>query len=161
MKTNPTSLDLEMIEKVLTEAETAIEQGGAGVASLLLWRDEILACDHNLYEETKDVTAHAEMTVLRKSAKRIDAMSEEEKQDLTIYTSLEPCLMCFSAISFAGIKRIVYSALNADATEDAWIADDITIDFINQRLVKGKIELVPGVLRERGKKILAQMGKKA
>ncbi len=150
--------DIELMEKALAEAEAALNHGCAGVAALLRWKNEILALDHNRFEETRDMTDHGEIAVLRKCARQLSAMSEEEKDALTIYVTLEPCLMCLSAISFVGIKRVVYSALNADATEDCWIARDITSEYINARLVRGPLVLVPGVLREKGRHLLERMG---
>lgn len=156
----PTTKDEEMMEKALVEARTAIANGGAGVAALLLWRDEIIAIDRNRCDEG-DLTAHAEMVVLRQAAQRLNQMSEEDKAELTLYTTLEPCLMCLSAISFVGIKRVVYSALNKDGTEEIWIARGITTEQINNLLVRGPVELVPGVKREEGKQLLVLMGKSA
>jgi len=152
--------DEEMMEKALVEARTAINNGGVGVAALLLWRNEIIAIDHNRCD-AGDLTAHAEMVVLRQSAERLNQMSEADKADLTLYTTLEPCLMCLSAISFVGIKRVVYSALNKDGTEEIWIARRITTEQINSLLVRGPLELVPGIKREEGKQLLTLMGKSA
>lgn len=157
----PTELDEEMIDKVLEEANRAIDQGKAGVGALILWRGEILALGHNTFEETGDMTAHGEMTVLRQAARRLSQMSSEEKADLCIYVTLEPCLMCLSAISFVGIKRVVYSALAEDANEEQWVARGISIDKLNSSLVRGPLELVPGVKREEGKAILARMHKRS
>lgn len=157
----PTPLDEAMIDEVLEEANRAIDQGKAGVGALILWRDEILAIGHNTFEETKDMTAHGEMTVLRQAAHRLSEMTPEEKEDLSIYVTLEPCLMCLSAISFVGIKRVVYAALAEDANEEQWVARGISIDKINSMLVRGPLELVPGVKREAGKALLARMHKRS
>jgi tRNA(adenine34) deaminase len=155
---HPTTKDEEMMEKALNEARTAIANGGVGIGALLLWRDEILAIDHNRCDEG-DLTAHAEMVALRIAGQRLHQMSESDKADLTLYTTLEPCLMCLSAISFVGIKRVVYSALNQDGTEDIWIARGITTEQINNLLVRGPLELVPGVKHSEGKELLVLMGK--
>ncbi|MFL5661305.1 MAG: nucleoside deaminase, partial [Ktedonobacteraceae bacterium] len=111
----PTAQDLAMMEKAIHEARRAIDAGKAGVAALLLWHDEIVALGHNRYAETGDLTAHGEMVVLRSAAEFLRALTAEEKAYLTIYVTLEPCLMCLSAISFVGIKRVVYAALAEDA----------------------------------------------
>jgi tRNA(adenine34) deaminase len=155
---HPTAKDEEMMEKALIEARRAIANGEVGIAALLLWRDEIIAIDRNRCNQG-DLTAHAEMVVLRQAAQRLNQMSESDKADLTLYTTLEPCLMCLSAISFVGIKRVVYSALNKDGTEDISIARGITIEQINNLLVRGPLELVPGVKHEEGKELLVLMGK--
>jgi len=155
----PTAKDEEMIEKAIAEAQAAINDGKAGVGALLLWQDEILAIAHNMHIETGDITAHAEMVVLRKAAKRLDQMSDAEKADLKLYSTLEPCLMCLSAISFVGIKRVVYSALTKDAKAEDMVAKGITADIINPLLTRGQLELIPGVKREQGIDLLTQMGK--
>ncbi len=151
--------DHELMGKTLAEGRRAMEEGKVGVAALLLWHDEVMALNHNLYQETGDVTAHAEMTVLRQSARRLNALDREEKGYLTLYSTLQPCLMCFSAISFAGIKRVVYSALNEDGQRDVCIIHGVNIDQINALLEHGPIELVAGVRRDEGRALLEQMGK--
>lgn len=155
----PTHTDIMMIRKTIEEAQRAIEMGKAGVGALLLFRDEILALGHNMAEETGDMTAHAEMVVLREAAFRLGQMSDDEKAELTMYSTLEPCLMCTAAISFVGIKRVVYAALTADFNEEQMIARGLTIEAINPLLTRGPLELVPGVLRDEGKNLAQAMGK--
>jgi tRNA(adenine34) deaminase len=155
----PTSQDLAMTEKVIHEARQAIDAGKAGVAALLLRHDEIVALGHNRYAETGDLTAHGEMVVLRSAAALLHALTAEEKAHLTIYVTLEPCLMGLSAISFVGIKRVVYAALAEDANAEELIARGLTAEKLNPLLTRGPLELVPGVLRAEGRELLARMGK--
>lgn len=158
MIAQPSARDEAMMSRVIAEANRAIDDGKVGVVALLACGDEILQIGNNTYEETRDLTAHGEIATLRAAAKRLDAMSEEERAELTIYVSLEPCLMCFAAIAVVGIKRVVYSALVEDADEESLIARGLTCGEINPRLVKGPVELVEGVMREEGRKILGRMG---
>ena len=155
----PTSQDRATMEKAIHEARRAIDAGKAGVAALLLWHEEIVALDHNQYVETGDLTAHAEMVVLRSAAALLNALSTEEKAHLTLYVTLEPCLMCLSAISFVGIKHVVYAALTEDANAEELIARGLTAEQLNPLLTRGSLELVPGILRAEGRGLLARMGK--
>ena len=155
----PTSQDRAMMEKAIHEACRAIDAGKAGVAALLLWHNKIVALDHNQYVETGDLTAHAEMVVLRSAAALLNTLSTEEKAHLTLYVTLEPCLICLSAISFVGIKRLVYAALAEDANAEELIARGLTAEQLNPLLTRGPLELVPGVLRAEGRGLLARMGK--
>jgi tRNA(adenine34) deaminase len=148
-----------MMKKAIQEASRAIDAGKAGVAALLLWHEDIVALDHNHYAETGDMTAHGEMVVLRSAATLLNALSAEEKAYLTLYVTLEPCLMCLSAISFVGIKRVVYAALAEDANAEELIARGLTVQTLNPLLTRGPLELVPGVLRAEGRELLARMGK--
>ena len=49
---------------------------------------------------------HAEINALRRL---YDEMPDIDRSTLTIYCTMEPCLMCFSAILLSGIVRIVYA----------------------------------------------------
>ena len=153
-----TTVDNDMMELALREAERILDTGKTGgVAALMRWKEGVLAFGHNEIEETNDCTNHAEMVVLRKASKWLSLMTPEERRDITMYVTLEPCLMCFAAISFAGLGRIVYSATNNDAIEDAWIARDISNTMINEKLVRGPLELIGGIQHERGVELLRRM----
>lgn len=155
----PTPEDEVRMRLALDEARRVIADGGAGVAALLMWRDETLALTHNLYERTGDMTLHGEMVALRDAARRISAMSDDEKRDLAIYVTLEPCLMCIAALSFAGVHTVAYSALAEDANAEEMIARGLTCQTVNPLLTRGPMKLVPGVSRGEGCELLQQMGK--
>jgi len=88
-------------------------------------------------------------------------MNDEQRRTLSVYVTLEPCLMCGSALSFVGIKRIVYAALAEDANAEQMIVRNLTLAKINDHLVRGPFILVPGVRRGEGQALLRQMGKAA
>lgn len=155
----PTARDEQLIEKAISEAQQAIDEGKAGVGAVLARDGEIIAIGHNEFEETQDQINHAEIVVLHRAADQLAEMSPEEKASLTMYTTLEPCLMCLSAMSIAGIKRVVYSALTEDANEEQTVAVGLTAPDINPDLSRGEMELVPGVKRNLGQSLLTQMGK--
>ena len=61
-----------------------------------------------------DATSHAEINAIRKASKKL------KKYDLKgciIYSTTEPCPMCFSAIHWAGIKTIIYGTNIKDAAK--------------------------------------------
>jgi tRNA(Arg) A34 adenosine deaminase TadA len=143
------------------EARTALAQGGAGVAALLASPDRIIARGRNTSRETGDLTDHAEMVLLHQVGRKLQELNEQDRHSLTVYVTLEPCLMCSAALSFVGIKRIVYAALADDANSEEMIAHDLTLSTINQQLVRGPFILVRGVRRAEGQALLAQMNKAA
>jgi tRNA(adenine34) deaminase len=49
---------------------------------------------------------HAEINTLRRL---FEVMPDIDRSQLTLYCTMEPCLMCFSAILLSGIGRIVYA----------------------------------------------------
>src|SRR6266545_2583795 len=97
--------DFMLMDEVLREARADLAVGGAGVAALLASPDQIIAVAHNTIQET----------------------GEQARRSLTLYVTLEPCLMCSAALSFVGIKRIVYAALAEDANIEEMIVRNLTL----------------------------------
>jgi tRNA(adenine34) deaminase len=86
-------------------------------------------------------------------------MDKQSRHDLTLYVTLEPCLMCSAALSISGIKRIVYAALSEDANKEQAIVHNLTLRQINPHLVRGPFVLVAGVRRKEGQALLHKMKK--
>ncbi|MBN1495690.1 MAG: nucleoside deaminase [Spirochaetes bacterium] len=72
----------------------------------------VLACEHNVVWHATDITAHGEVNAIRSACR---ATGSIDLSGCTIYSTTEPCPMCFSAIHWARISRIVYGASIADA----------------------------------------------
>lgn len=71
-----------------------IDQGGQLVASM-----------HDQVNTNADMTAHAETLVIRSASKA----SGQDLSGHTLYTTCEPCPMCYTAAWLAHIERIVYA----------------------------------------------------
>jgi tRNA(adenine34) deaminase len=153
--------DMILMDQVLHAARIALAQGGAGVAALLALPDRVIARARNTIQDTGDLTNHAEMVLLRNVGRKLQEMNEQLRHSLSFYVTLEPCLMCAAALSFVGIKRIVYAALAEDANAEEMIVRHLTLPKINQQLVRGPFTLVPGVRRAEGQVLLRQMNKAA
>ena len=151
--------DIMLIDEVLDDARKRLAKGQAGVAASLASPHEIIAHGHNTSQQSGDLTDHAEMVLLHQAARKLREMDEEARHSLTLYVTLEPCLMCSAAISYAGIKRIVYAALAEDANLEEMVVRDLTLPKINQQLVRGPFILVPGLRRAQGQALLRQMNK--
>jgi tRNA(adenine34) deaminase len=153
--------DIALMDETVAHARKALAQGWAGVAALLASPSEIIARGRNTSQETGDLTDHAEMVLLRKIGRNLQVMNQRTRRSLSLYVTLEPCLMCAAALSFVGIKRIVYAALAEDANSEEMIVRDLTLPKINQQLVRGPFILIPGVRRADGQSLLRQMNKAA
>lgn len=126
MQKEPSERDNQLMDRGLREARIDLAYGGAGVAALLASPDQVIAVAHNTIPETGDLTNHAEMVLLHGTCRRLQEMNACERHSLTLYVTLEPCLMCSAALSVAGIKRIVYAALAEDANLEQMIVDNPT-----------------------------------
>lgn len=91
----------------LEQARLAEEASEVPVGALLIHKGMVLAAAHNEMIGGNDPTAHAEMRVLRLGAERL---GNYRLVDTLLICTLEPCLMCYSAMIHARIERLVYAA---------------------------------------------------
>ena len=68
---------------------------------------EIIAKAHNKTEQKKDVLAHAEMLAIRLASKKL---GQKFLDGYSMYVTLEPCVMCAGAISWARLDAVFYGA---------------------------------------------------
>ena len=155
----PTERDYALMDRVLQKARAALAAGGAGVAAMLASPNKIIAVGVNTIQDTGDMTNHAEMVLLRQMDYRL--MNDVERRTLSVYVTLEPCLMCSAALSFVGVKRVVYAALAEDANSEQIIVRGLTLPKVNDHFLRGPFVLVPGVRRIEGRALLEEMGKGA
>jgi len=99
---------------------------GGPFGAVIVRNGEIISSAHNEVVNTNDPTAHAEVTALRKASK---ILGRFDLSDCEIYSSCEPCPMCFAAIHWAKIKKLYYGSTRQDAAnidfDDQYIYDVI------------------------------------
>jgi tRNA(Arg) A34 adenosine deaminase TadA len=95
------------MDAALTEARNAAGRGEVPVGAVLVIDGAIVARSGNRTRADNDVTAHAEIAVIREAAEKLGA---ERLSGADLYVTLEPCTMCAGAISFARIRRLYYGA---------------------------------------------------
>lgn len=91
----------------LQEAEQAGRRGEIPVGAVLVMDGEVIARSGNRTRAENDVTAHAEINVIREAS---HLLGQERLAGADLYVTLEPCAMCAAAISFARIRRLYYGA---------------------------------------------------
>ena len=95
------------MDEALAEARAAGEADEVPIGAVLVLDGQIIARAGNLTRAGNDVTAHAEMRVIRMAC---EALGQERLPGADLYVTLEPCTMCAAAISFARIRRLYYGA---------------------------------------------------
>ena len=68
---------------------------------------EIIAKAHNKTEQKKDVVAHAEMLAIHQASHKL---GRKFLDGFSMYVTLEPCVMCAGAISWARLDAVYYGA---------------------------------------------------
>ena len=69
----------------------------------------IIASAHNMREEKQDITAHAEILVIKQAQERL---STSRLNGCELYVTLEPCPMCTWAILQSGIDAVYFGSYN-------------------------------------------------
>lgn len=95
------------MEIALAEARAAGERGEVPVGAVLVLDGAVIAQSGNRTRAESDVTAHAEVAVIREAAR---TLGQERLTGADLYVTLEPCTLCAAAISFARIRRLYYGA---------------------------------------------------
>jgi tRNA(adenine34) deaminase len=106
---------------------------------------ELLAMSTNKRESTGDPSAHAEICALREVGLKRGNWNLE---GLTLFVTLEPCLMCAGAILQARISRVVFGAFNPE------ISSGSTIELM--RAGNTQLEVVGGVREEKCSLVLSK-----
>ena len=98
----------QFMEIALKEARFAGDRDEVPVGAVIVDKNNnILASNGNRIIELSDPTAHAEILCIREASKKV---KNERLTDCTIFSSLEPCIMCATAISYARIKKLFFGA---------------------------------------------------
>ena len=118
-------------ERFMQEAIKLSEEGinnndGGPFGCVIVRGDEIVGRGNNKVTSSNDPTAHAEVVAIRDACKNLSTF---QLSDCEIYTSCEPCPMCFGAIYWARLKKVYFAARQEDAAQAGF--DD---SFIYQQL---------------------------
>ncbi|KAF3780934.1 tRNA adenine-34 [Nymphaea thermarum] len=102
-------MDEMFMREAIAEARKAADIWEVPVGAVLVQDGKIIARGHNLVEDLRDSTAHAEMLCIRGASRMLRTWRLAET---TLYVTLEPCPMCAGAILQARIGTLVWGAPN-------------------------------------------------
>ena len=103
-------VDENWMWRAIHVARDAVKIGEVPVGAIIVdAENRILATASNRTITNIDPTAHAEILALRTAAPRV---GNYRLTGATVYTTIEPCVMCAGALVNARIKRLVFGALD-------------------------------------------------
>jgi tRNA(adenine34) deaminase len=102
-----TMQDEYFMRAALEEAKKAFAEDEVPIGAVAVLDGSIIAAEHNRKEQWKDPLAHAEMLVLSQTAERLERW---RLTGVTLYVTIEPCLMCMGAAIHSRIDKIVFGA---------------------------------------------------
>lgn len=132
----------ELMRLAIDKAREGVAAGQSPFGCAIARGDDVIAVAHNTVLATPDITAHAEMNVLRLACQSLRRI---HLTDCVVATTCEPCPMCMAALHWARVDRVFFGATISDAetagfNELKFPAADLL------RIGGSKVRLVPDVL---------------
>ncbi|HUJ53017.1 MAG TPA: tRNA adenosine(34) deaminase TadA [Steroidobacteraceae bacterium] len=138
--------DVAFMRAALARAAAAALGGEVPVGAVLVRDEEIIAAGGNAPIASHDPTAHAEIVALRAGGQ---ALGSYRLTDTTLYVTLEPCVMCASAIVHARVRRLVFGAWDPHAGAAGSVTNVFALPGLNHR-----VDVFGGVLMEECARLL-------
>ncbi len=140
------------MKMAIQKTKEGIKEGQTPFGACIVKDGKVISCEHNAVWGTIDSTAHAEVRAIREACKNLGTI---DLSGSVLYSTTEPCPMCFSAIHWSRISKIVYGA----SIEDAQKAGFNELAISNEKLKEmgnTQVEIVGGVMAEENRMLFAE-----
>ena len=135
--------------EALAEARSAMERGERPNAAVAVVDEAMVVRAHDRVQETNDPTAHAVVTVLRETARKLGAT---RLADATIFTTQEPCPMCVGALLESDVEALVFALANPHNG-----AAGSVIQLAQHAQLPRRIKVVSGIRRDEAEALFAPL----
>ena len=135
--------DEKFMRLAIEEAKKGIKRGQTPFGSCIVKGNRVVSLAHNRVWGRTDITAHAEVEAIRKACRELKSI---DLSGCSVYSTCEPCPMCFSACHWANAARIVYGASISDARKAGFNEMMLSNRALKKR-GKSPVRIREGVLR--------------
>ena len=132
--------DIYFMEEAFKEALKAYELDDVPIGCVIVKDNQIIARGYNRKEVDGVATYHAEILAINEACRKLKTWYLDE---CTLYTTVEPCMMCTGAIIQARISKIVYGT------------DNQAFGYL-RKLDNSKVEVKSGILKYECMSILSE-----
>ena len=151
-------MDHEIYMRLAIEkAREGMNKGQTPFGACIVKGNEVISCQHNQVWEETNITSHAEIVAIREACRILETV---DLSGCTIYTTTEPCPMCFSAIHWAKIDTIYFGTRIADAQEAGFSELTISNEEMKQQ-GKSPVQIVGDIMREENLQVFQEFAAKA
>lgn len=133
------------MELALKKAEEALERGDYPAGCVVVKNGKVVGEGSSSGRSKKDPTAHGEMIAIKDACKEL---GKRFLEGCTVYTTVEPCLMCGKAMVYARIDKVIYG------TEHGEYDGKKTFDILKENDIGKNIEVVSGFMSENALKLM-------
>jgi tRNA(Arg) A34 adenosine deaminase TadA len=116
-----------------------LDKTGGPFGAVVVHHGKILAVSGNSVMRDKDPSAHAEVNAIREACRKV---GNPHIDGAVLYSSSEPCPMCYSTAYWARMSKIFYAASwsdYADLFDDANIAKDMSFPYEQRQVAMQQI----------------------
>lgn len=137
----------------LKSAREGIKKPAGGpFGAAIVCGDQLIAVAHNTVLKDHDATCHAEVNAIRLASRKLKRF---DLSDCVIYSTTEPCPMCFSAIHWARIARVIFGTSIADVQKRGF--RELSIPSAKmKREGKSRVALKAGFMKKECRALLAE-----
>lgn len=94
------------LQQAIDMSAESVARGAFPVGAVLVVDNKVIATGVSDGKRAHDATSHAEIAAIRAAS---EALGMRNLKTATLYSSMEPCLMCWSASFWAYIPTVVYA----------------------------------------------------
>lgn len=139
-----TKQDMTFMRMALDKAARGVRQGQTPFGACIVRQGQVIALEHNRVWQTMDISAHAEVQAIRSACRKLKTVV---LSDCVIYSTCEPCPMCFSACHWAGLQKVYFGAFIRDAKRAGF--NELTISAREMKLLgQSVVNVYGGLLRQ-------------
>lgn len=136
----------------IQKAKQGIKKGQTPFGACIVKNGKVISCVHNTVWKETDITMHAEIHAIRVACKKLKTI---DLSGCIIYSTCEPCPMCFSAIHWARISRVVYGAKIADAIKAGFNELPVSNSEL-KKLGISPVQLTSGLMRKENQQLFRE-----
>lgn len=130
----------EYMAIAIKEAFKGMKKGEGGpFGAVIVRNNKIIALGNNQVIGTNDPTNHAEVVAIRRASNKLKRF---DLSDCELYTSCEPCPMCFAAIHWAKLTKVYYGCTAKDAAKIGF-DDKFIYDVIKGTAKRKQVKMIP------------------
>lgn len=148
---NEQNIQEKFMKEALKEAKKAYDKLEVPVGAVIVKDGKIIARAHNIKEEKKDTTKHAEILAISKASKKLNSW---RLTDCEMYVTLEPCSMCAGALIQSRIKKVCIGTMDEKTG-----ACGSVLNLLEDYTFNHKVEIETGILQEKCEELLKQFFK--
>ncbi|TBU27687.1 tRNA specific adenosine deaminase [Dichomitus squalens] len=115
MASDDGDIHLRWMQAAMDMAEEALEAKEVPVGCVFVRGDKIIARARNRTNQLRNATRHAELEAIDEilaNKELTPVVTQYPLSDTTLYVTVEPCIMCASALRQMGIKEVYYGCDN-------------------------------------------------